>query len=53
MSGIPWPVRYWKDRLDAGHYLLPYQRLAVAHAYEAGGCPSCGTVSRSTKKEEA
>jgi len=39
---IPWVVVYWKARLDAGLYLAPYQRLAVAMAYEAGGCASCG-----------
>jgi hypothetical protein len=37
---IPWRVRYWKARLDHGQYLAPYQRLSVAMAYEAGGCPS-------------
>lgn len=42
MSDFPWVVRYWKARLDAGKYLLPHQRLAVAMAYEAGGCSSCG-----------
>lgn len=39
---IPWRVKFWKALLDDGQYLLPHQRLAVAMAYEAGGCPSCG-----------
>jgi hypothetical protein len=42
---VPWPVRYWLARLDAGQYLAPYQRLAVAMAYEQGGCASCARAS--------
>lgn len=36
-----WMVAYWKARVDAELYVAPYQRLAVAMAYEHGGCPSC------------
>lgn len=36
MSRIPWTVQYWHARLNAGHYLLPYMRLAVCYGLRTG-----------------
>jgi len=37
-----WQVAYALAKVDANEPVASWLRLAVAHAYEAGGCPSCG-----------
>jgi hypothetical protein len=46
MAGVPSIVKFWKLRHDKGLSLESYQRLAVAMAYEAGGCPSAPRAPR-------